>query len=193
MFSPKEIATSTPARKLITHFLKKEISMHKAIPKSSGISKRIVGGAMVAAVVLLASSLTVSEMQNQPANATAGCATDWTLIGSVCELRVTSDRSVVLPASITTYDLLLVGGGGGGGGAGGIPNGGNAGGGGGGEVKLLTSQSLSGTLVIDVGAGGAGGPNDTSTAIPATPGLAGSSTLLSGALVASALAGGGGQ
>lgn len=99
----------------------------------------------------------------QPARAAETCADGWTAVaGDLCELEVTADGDVALPAG-RVFDLLVVGGGGGGGGAGGDGgvagnSRGRAGGGGGGEVRTCTDRTLTGTLGVTIGDGGAGSP-----------------------------------
>ncbi len=72
----------------------------------------------------------------------------------------TSGGSLVLPTAVTANALVVGGGGGAGGGVGGTVY---QAGGGGGQVMNLTSQALSGTTVVTVGAGGAGANNANAT------------------------------
>lgn len=127
-------------------------------PRSS--TARAAARAAAAAIAVL---LGAAPVVPQAARAAEACADGWTAVGTdLCELEVTADGDVALPAG-RTFDLLVVGGGGGGGGAGGDGGvagntRGRAGGGGGGEVRTCIDQDLSGTLTVTIGDGGAGSP-----------------------------------
>jgi uncharacterized repeat protein (TIGR02543 family) len=140
-----------------------------------------------AGVVALVSVLVVGGAIEQPANALAACTPDRTstYAGStyVEFTTVTAGCTWTIPSGVTSLaEVLIVAGGGGGGGGGRW-----GGGGGGGEVIGLSSVSVSSTVDIGVGVGGAAGG---STCAVATNG--GNSFLVGGSYSATAFGGGGG-
>ncbi len=106
----------------------------------------------------------------------------------------TTECDWTVPSGVTSFDVLIVGGCGGGGGPIYVSGTGYArwiaagSGGGGGNVTFQTGVSLSGTVSVTVGAGGAGG---TRLDVAGTAGNGGTSSL--GALTAACGGGGGGN
>jgi uncharacterized repeat protein (TIGR02543 family) len=85
------------------------------------------------------------------ANAAACVPTSTTVSGeTVLTFTTVGSCDWSVPAGLTTADVLVVGGGG----AGGTTSNGAGGGGGGGQVNTQPSLSISGTITIQVGAGG---------------------------------------
>lgn len=98
-----------------------------------------------------------------------------------CLSRIETNTSIVIPSGVSRMDILAVGGGGGGGAWVG-------GGGGGGGVNVALNTNVSGTISVQIGAGGRGGTYTSSGVIAGTSGGAttfGSITALGGGFGAS--------